>query len=174
MPPPAPKSKRMPYKSYDLREIVIVLVERKYELREMMADVLKMLGAVNVFQCSSFERAMDIVLQNPVDIVITDWAPSLDATQFIKKIRSLPGRKSFTPIIVATAFTGLGHLRQAQDAGMTEFLARPISAKLLYSRICAIIESERKFVRVGRFFGPDRRRSKRSQFEGAERRLRKP
>jgi DNA-binding response OmpR family regulator len=47
---------------------------------------------------------------------------------------------------------------EARDAGMTEYLSKPISAKRLYQRISSIVESKRPFIRVSEFFGPDRRR----------------
>ena len=41
---------------------------------------------------------------------------------------------------------------------MNEFLAKPISAKLVYFRLRSIIDNPRPFVRAEEFFGPDRRR----------------
>ena len=49
-------------------------------------------------------------------------------------------------------------LLTARDLGMTEFLAKPFSPKLIYLRLRIIAEQPRSFVRTGDFFGPDRRR----------------
>jgi hypothetical protein len=46
----------------------------------------------------------------------------------------------------------------ARDAGITEFLAKPVSATLIYRRIAAMVENPRDFVETSSFFGPDRRR----------------
>ncbi len=46
----------------------------------------------------------------------------------------------------------------ALDAGMHDFLAKPISAILIYSRICRVFERDRDFIRRRSFFGADRRR----------------
>ena len=41
---------------------------------------------------------------------------------------------------------------------ISEFLAKPITANLIYRRIKTLIEHPRPFVRKGTYFGPDRRR----------------
>ncbi|HWX90057.1 MAG TPA: hypothetical protein VNY75_07105, partial [Rhizomicrobium sp.] len=40
----------------------------------------------------------------------------------------------------------------------TEFLAKPVAAQNLFSRIAEIVERPRAFVRCDSYFGPDRRR----------------
>jgi len=61
-------------------------------------------------------------------------------------------------VVAHTAHTEVGHVIQARDAGMTEYLTKPVSAKKIYQRISVIVESKRSFVRNAEFFGPDRRR----------------
>ena len=34
-------------------------------------------------------------------------------------------------------------IRTARDMGMTEFLAKPVSAQAIYGRICALVENQR-------------------------------
>ena len=58
---------------------------------------------------------------------------------------------------------------EARDAGMTEYLTKPISGKRLYQRISSIVKSNRNFVRASEFFGPDRRRRVK-EFDGGNRR----
>ena len=57
----------------------------------------------------------------------------------------------------------------ARDAGVNEFVVKPFSAQGLFTRIQAVIEKPRPFVKVSGYFGPDRRRRRRP-FEGEERR----
>ena len=52
----------------------------------------------------------------------------------------------------------------------TEFLAKPVSAKVLHRRISAIIEAPRNFIRTDAYFGPDRRRRHNPNFDGPKRR----
>jgi two-component system, chemotaxis family, chemotaxis protein CheY len=58
----------------------------------------------------------------------------------------------------------------ARDAGVTEFLAKPISAKALYQRIVNVVVSPRPFIKTKSYFGPDRRRNTTNAYIGPERR----
>ncbi len=60
--------------------------------------------------------------------------------------------------------------RTARAAGITEFIAKPLSAKTLMARVTAVIEHPRPFIRSPRYFGPDRRRRQTSDYKGPERR----
>ncbi|MGY4503815.1 hypothetical protein ACVWYH_007772 [Bradyrhizobium sp. GM24.11] len=60
---------------------------------------------------------------------------------------------------------------RARCAGVTEFLAKPISAKGLYQRILNVVASPRPFIKTKTYFGPDRRRNTNSAYMGPERRV---
>jgi two-component system, chemotaxis family, chemotaxis protein CheY len=61
-------------------------------------------------------------------------------------------------------------VNQARDAGVTEFMVKPVTAKSLFDRIVSIIDRPRPFVRTKGFFGPDRRRTRGKPFVGENRR----
>src|SRR6202012_53439 len=58
----------------------------------------------------------------------------------------------------------------ARDGGVTEFLAKPISAKGLYQRILNVVANPRPFIKTKTYFGPDRRRNTANAYSGPERR----
>jgi two-component system chemotaxis response regulator CheY len=58
----------------------------------------------------------------------------------------------------------------ARDAGITEFMAKPISAHALYQRILNVVANPRPFVKTKSYFGPDRRRTVKPSYTGPERR----
>src|SRR5450432_3857545 len=76
----------------------------------------------------------------------------------------------FVPIIMLTGRTQRKNIVKARDAGITEFLAKPFSAKSLYERILNIVVNPRPFIKAKQYFGPDRRRSKGTNYTGPERR----
>ena len=49
-------------------------------------------------------------------------------------------------------------MEAAREAGVTEFLAKPISVKALSERLTLMIDNPSRFVRTATYFGPDRRR----------------
>lgn len=167
--------KRMPFKSYDLKNVTMLVIEKHPLMRQLMKEVLAELGVGTVLETSDTTKALLFFQDHTVDIIVSDWCPSLDTLGFIRAVRNQKTSPNpFVPVIVVTAFTEVGHMRQAQDAGMTEFLARPVSARLVYGRICSLIEKDRTFVNAGDFFGPDRRGLSIKPYQGAERRSDKP
>jgi DNA-binding response OmpR family regulator len=118
--------------------------------------------------------AWDLFLQFHVDLILCDWAHGLDGMAFLNRLRHDEDTSDpFVPVIICTANTEYQHVCTARDQGMTEYLAKPVSAKSVYSRICAVIENTRPFIRVSDFFGPDRRRHRDDHFGGFDRRKRR-
>jgi DNA-binding response OmpR family regulator len=69
-----------------------------------------------------------------------------------------------------TGHTERTRVTAARDAGITEFLAKPVSAKRLYQRVFSIVAHPRPFIKTATYFGPDRRRSTSANYSGPERR----
>ena len=148
-------------KSYDLSELNILVLEKHLLVRRILTDVFSEFGVANVFSTPEIGEAYKFFTEMEPDIILCDWTPDLNGIEFIRKVRmSDDSPNPYVPIVVVTANTELRHVCIARDNGMTEFLAKPVSAKTIYSRLCSVIENPRPFVRVGDFFGPDRRRRK--------------
>jgi two-component system chemotaxis response regulator CheY len=93
------------------------------------------------------------------DIVLADWSPSCDGLALLNRIRQDPASANcFAPVIITSAYTGEGDVVTARDGGISEFLAKSVSARTLYKRIARIVCESQPFVRADHFFGPDRRR----------------
>lgn len=154
-----------------LRDVSILLVEDQEFSANLMRKMLRVIGCTDVHVFENGEEAWNYYKANPVDLVITDWQMSpingLKLTQLIRKSEDSPN--PFVPIIMVTAYREREHVFKARDAGVTEYVVKPVSPKGLFSRIEAVIERPRRFVRVGDFFGPDRRRHSKG-FDGEDRR----
>jgi DNA-binding response OmpR family regulator len=83
-----------------------------------------------------------------------------------------PGANSnpYVSIIMLTGHSEKQRVMAARDAGVTEFLAKPISAKGLYERIVNVVANPRPFIKTKAYFGPDRRRNVNANYAGPERR----
>lgn len=98
----------------------------------------------------------------------------LDGIDFTRMVRTASDSSNpFIPIVMLTGYTEMLRVVDARDSGVTEFLAKPVSATKLYGRIKSIIEHPRPFVKtsdMNAYFGPNRRRDRRSTYSGPERR----
>jgi len=157
--------------NYNLKGIDVIVIEKHAFMRRLLTDVLKTLGVSRIRETSDPEIAYELFKEKTADLVLTDWAPGLDGLQLLQKLRDADTSPDpFVPVIVVSANTEPHHIFLARDAGMMEFLAKPITAKRVYSRICSVIEKRHMFIRSDSFFGPDRRRRRKREHEGTERR----
>ncbi|MDO9079054.1 MAG: response regulator, partial [Brevundimonas sp.] len=76
----------------------------------------------------------------------------------------------YLPIIMRTGHSEKSRVYEARDAGVTEFVVKPITAKAILDRIQAVIFKPRPFVKTDGYFGPDRRRSTAPNYKGPMRR----
>jgi DNA-binding NtrC family response regulator len=74
------------------------------------------------------------------------------------------------PVIMITGHSTLQRVAEARDAGVNEFLAKPLTARGVIERISQVVENPRSYVRTGTYFGPDRRRRADPNFTGPWRR----
>jgi FixJ family two-component response regulator len=74
------------------------------------------------------------------------------------------------PVIMVTGHSTLARVHEARDAGVNEFLAKPLTARGVIERLHQAIEHPRPYVRSADYFGPDRRRRNDPNFKGPWRR----
>ena len=109
----------------------------------------------------------DAMANADIALVILDlMLPGTSGLQLCREIRAT----SSLPIIMLTGHSEKRRVMVARDAGVTEFLAKPISAKGLYQRILNVVANPRPFIKTKHYFGPDRRRNVNASYIGVERR----
>ena len=127
---------------------------------QLLVGILNALKVKNVKACTDAEEAYRSLSEFGPDLVVTDWHMyPVDGLEFIRRVRTAQDTPNpYLPIIMVTAHTEFHRIREARDTGVNEVLAKPISAKSLYSRILHVVEHPRPFIRTADYFGPDRRR----------------
>jgi CheY-like chemotaxis protein len=158
---------------YDFETLKVLVADDSRPMRSLIKSFLLGFGVKEMFEAADANEAFVEVKDCEPDIVITDWRmPPTDGLDLVRQIRmDMESPNPYLPIIMLTGFTELHRVKQARDAGVTAFLAKPISAAALYRRLCTVIDDQRPFVRVGEFFGPDRRAKRRTApYMGVERR----
>jgi two-component system, chemotaxis family, chemotaxis protein CheY len=107
-----------------------------------------------------------------IDIVMTDLSMEpLDGIDFVRLIRNSPDSPNqMIPIVMVTGHSTQKRVAEARDAGVTEFLTKPVTARGVIERINEVVEHPRPFIRTESYFGPDRRRRVDHDYSGAMRR----
>jgi len=142
-----------------LKPITFLVIDNKPYMRRLLKNVLETLGAKRIEEARDGGDGLAAVKSLEPDIVLTGWRMSpVNGLDFLKSIRAQPTPIKFTPIIMVTSETRREKVIEARNAGVTEYIAMPITAKGVYLRIREVIERPRPFVDIGVYFGPDRRR----------------
>jgi phosphoserine phosphatase RsbU/P len=93
-------------------------------------------GGHEVTAVTSGEAAWDAFHAEPTRVVISDWMmPDLDGLGLCGKIRARP-RTDYTYFILLTAIhTGRENLRKAMNAGVDDFLTKPLDREAIMMRL---------------------------------------
>ena len=156
--------------SYD--SLKALIVEDNGHMRALLRSLLQALGIKNIHESEDGSSGFaELCARNP-DLVLTDlsMAPT-DGIAFTRRIRKGEGSPNpYVPIIMVTGHTERPRVEAARDAGVTEFLAKPITVQNLMARLAEIVERPRPFVKCDTYFGPERRRRKSESYTGPWRR----
>ncbi|HEY1721421.1 MAG TPA: response regulator [Magnetospirillaceae bacterium] len=143
-----------------LHRIRIILADDQAEIRALGRQMLAELGFTNVECAVDGYDAYRKFVMKPASLVITDLSMSpVDGLELIRLIRTAPDSPNrYVPIIVLSCNTDEESVAQARDAGINDFLAKPMSLNTLYSHLEALIARPQNFIKTGSYFGPNRRR----------------
>jgi CheY-like chemotaxis protein len=160
---------------YKLERLTVLVVDDNKNMRSLVRAILEALGVNHIVDAIDGEAAFKKLEEQQIDLIIADWnMEPMDGLAFTRKVRTDPGSPDqFVPIIMLSGHTEKARVMQARDAGINEFMAKPIAARALYARMVAIIEHPRPFVKTESYFGPDRRRQD-MPFPGPDRRTNQP
>jgi two-component system, chemotaxis family, chemotaxis protein CheY len=155
-----------------LDRLRLLVIDDSEYMRGVIRTVLRGIGITQILEAESGPVAIGILREQQVDIIFIDWmmqpmtGPEL--VLYLRNSEFSPDR--YIPIVMVTGHSEAKNIKVARDMGITEFLAKPLTARAVYERIVAIIERPRPFVRSKQYFGPDRRRQVKTYRGGEKRR----
>ena len=137
----------------------VVVIDDNDHMRMLLHSMLSAFGVKTIMGEPNGKSGFAVVQAMKPNLVLTDFAMQpVDGVELVKMIRALPGPLAMIPIIMVTGHGERHYIERARDAGVTEFLTKPVTARDLYLRIQEVIERPRPFVRTATFIGPCRRR----------------
>jgi two-component system, chemotaxis family, chemotaxis protein CheY len=156
----------------DFSALRFLVVEDNPHMRRILRALLLGFGSREVYEAVDGAAGLDAFNKFTPDVVIIDWAmPIFDGLEFARMTRQPDTNASpFTPIIMLTGHSERRRVMEARDAGVTEFMVKPVSANALHQRIVNVVVNPRRYIRTKSYFGPDRRRNSMPGYSGPERR----
>ena len=149
------------------RDRPAVVLEPGSLMRRLLTGVLRENGSGPVYSTADPKEALSAAAAERPGIIFADWSPFDEDRReldFIRQVREHEDHAVRSAhLIVLTNRTRKRDIQLARDAGATDYVLKPVPAKLVVERADTSFKKPRAFVQATRFNGPDRRRVKREE-----------
>ena len=119
----------------------VLVADDNADMRDYLTRLLA--GSYAVETAANGEEALAAVLDHPPDLVLSDvMMPGLDGFGLVQTLRARPETK-LLPVILLSARAGEEARVEGLDAGASDYLVKPFTARELLARVRAHIEMAR-------------------------------
>jgi CheY-like chemotaxis protein len=126
-------------RKFDPAELRVLVVDDNAQMRGILQSMLRAFGVRAVTLAVDGSDALACLERRQFDIAICDWLMEpMDGYEFVRKARASddPAIRDM-PIMMLTGQAEMRQVLAARDAGVTEYLLKPISAGVLWTRLAA-------------------------------------
>lgn len=118
--------------------ITVLIVDDEDEIRNLCRDVATDSG-LRARTASTTEQALEILDQNPVDIVLTDLrVPRLGGVELLKRIRETYPQ---TAVLVLTQYGTIESAVEATRMGAVDYVTKPFQVQELRAKLSRVVRS---------------------------------
>lgn len=163
--------------SFHPERLSALIVDAGTHHRKLVAALLRGYGLTRVHPAESPTEVRAAVRRLDPSFIVLEWGldkavNACDIAREIRLDRELPNRA--VPIIVVTVRASRVDVEAARNAGIDEYVVKPVSAAALLARIQEVVLRPRPFVDSATYVGPCRRRKQAVDYRGPFRRLTDP
>ena len=117
----------------------LLIVEDNKDIRDYIIGILT--NEYNIIEASNGEEALQLVFDNPLDLIISDvMMPIMDGIALTKELKTNI-RTSHIPILLLTARASFIHKIEGFEIGADDYITKPFNELLLISRIKNILKN---------------------------------
>lgn len=119
------------------RKVKVLFVEDNDISRELIRRIFKRIQHIDVDVARDGAEALSLFEASEYDLVFMDiQLPEMDGFEVTQRIRKVDrGLNRHTPVIAVTAFVGNEDQQRCQDAGMDDYVPKPLNTQDLLKKI---------------------------------------
>jgi len=117
--------------------MAILIVDDSESIREITGDMLTSSGYSPILTAASGEEALEILSSknNSIDLILMDMLmPGMGGVETCRKIKELKAHR-YLPVIMVTAINDMEMLKLAFDAGVNDYIQKPVNNIELLARV---------------------------------------
>lgn len=145
------------------RRLTILVVEDSTEMRHLVVALLESMGIGRIVEAHDGHSGLLAFNKHTPDLVITDGAMApVNGYEMTRRIRNADdpaNANPSVPILMISGHLGQETIDQARDQGVTDYLAKPLTAEILYERVLTAMTEERSILVSGSYIGPSPKRN---------------
>ncbi len=116
----------------------ILIVDDFATMRRIVKNILTQLGFKNTIEADDGTTAMDVLKQQKIDLIVSDWnMPKMTGLDLLKAVRS-DANLNATPFIMVTAEAQQDNIILAVKAKVSQYIVKPFTADTLSEKITKI------------------------------------
>lgn len=157
-----------------ISKLKVVVADEAY-MAALTGGMLRNLGVRHIVETNDVSSTWNALRREPLGLLlIDDGLGPVDPLTLVRELRAdSSAANRHIPVLMTFANADKNRILAARDAGVTEFLKKPLSANVIGLRLMQALENPRPFVESPVYAGPDRRRRE-ANVQGPDRRRRGP
>ncbi|MAN63231.1 MAG: hypothetical protein CMI60_14935 [Parvibaculum sp.] len=131
----------------ELSTLDVLVVDDNFHMRRLVHTILEAFDVKTIREATDGTEALaEIKIRQP-DLIISDWEMKpMDGCSFLEVLRRADNKPAcFIPVIMLTAHGRPRLIRQAFEAGASQFLVKPLTPANLLHRVDWILGDKRPF-----------------------------
>jgi two-component system chemotaxis response regulator CheY len=113
----------------------VLVVDDFATMRRIVKNILVQLGYKNIVEADDGATAVELLKQEKVDMIISDWnMPKMTGLDLLKHVRADDAMKD-TPFIMVTAEAQQDNIILAVKAKVSQYIVKPFTAETLGEKI---------------------------------------
>ncbi len=125
--------------SSELAKKNILIVEDEITMRNILKNLLRAKGFINLFEASDGSKALGIMQKKKIDLAICDWQmPNLSGLELFGELEQDEKLKQ-TPFILLTCNDDRESVTRAVKSGIKNYFIKPVDPNKLLEKVIELL-----------------------------------